>query len=165
MESQEHRSLSGLALLVIAVASGCLTWLCVRWFGAQAPLTAAIAIILVELFIASFAMIAVLLVERLSASYLHYEETYLERPAAPRRMWLWRPLWQPQMRSETQIRSSVSFRPPVSIDGWLQDVHSEMTPLDADSPAQQPVSTVTFPGRSTERPTDSTSAPPRRRAA
>ncbi|MCA9078398.1 MAG: hypothetical protein KDA93_25450 [Planctomycetaceae bacterium] len=106
MDSHESRSFSGLAFIVIAVACGGLTWLCVRWFGAQDPLTAAIAVILVELFIACFAMIGVLIAERISATYLSYEKSVLNKPIEPRRLWLWRPLWEPRVR---YVRSA----PPV----------------------------------------------------
>lgn len=133
MESQESRSYSGLAFAVIAVASGCLTWLCVRWFGAQDPLTAAIAVILVELFISCFAMIAVLIAERVSATYLGYEKSSLEKPIAARRLWLWRPLWEPRVR---YVSSSIQFIE--STENWRPDLHQGRKQTD----------TLSFPDRS-----------------
>ncbi|MCA9026894.1 MAG: hypothetical protein KDA86_16935 [Planctomycetaceae bacterium] len=147
MESQEHRSLSGIALVVIAVASGCLTWLCVRWFGAQNPLTAAIAVILVELFIACFAMIGLLITERISSAYLTYEETHPEKPSTSYRMWLWRPLWEPRVRYVT----SRSYSPGRTAD-WQQDESRNTLPTD----------TISFPHR-VNTPHDH--RPPQRRAA
>lgn len=142
MDSQESRSFSGLAFVVIAVASGALTWLCVRWFGAQDPLTAAIAVILVELFIACFAMIGVLIAERVSATYLGYEKAVLDKPIEPRRLWLWRPLWEPRVR---YVRS----RPAVG--------RRETRPGDSDA--------IRFPPRRDDAPMDFDDWQPRRRAA
>ncbi len=152
MQSQEPRSLSGLAFVVIAVASGCLTWLCVRWFGAQDPLTAAIAVILVELFIACFAMIVVLIAERMSAAYLGYEKTYLEKPVAPRRLWLWRPLWEPRVRYAS---SSLSTANTLAPGGWRRDLTHDMPSTD----------TIAFPDNSAAPFEDAASQEPRRRAA
>ena len=147
MESNESRSFSGLAFLVISIASGCLTWLCVRWFGAQDPLTAAIAVILVELFIACFAMIAVLITERVSATYLAYEKTHLEKPVQARRLWLWRPLWEPRVR---YVATSIQFQERT--EDWRPDLHRDGTRSD----------TIIFPDRS-PAPQDQTR--PQRRAA
>lgn len=147
MDSHEPRSFSGLAFVLIAISSGALTWLCVRWFGAQDPLTAAIAVILVELFLACFAMIAALIVERVSATYLGYEKTFLTNPVEPRRLWLWRPLWEPRVR---RASSHLGFTD--GTEDWRPDLREDQSTSE----------TVAFPKRSTSR---RPSVLPRRRAA
>ncbi|MGD9855272.1 MAG: hypothetical protein AB7U20_10015 [Planctomycetaceae bacterium] len=163
-ESQESRSFSVRAAAIVAVGSACLTWLCVGSFGSQGPLTAAIAVILVELFLASFGVIAVLMAARISDTYLQIESRRPEQPRRSRRLWLWRPLWQPSLRWDTAEQPSPASLVP--IEHWLRSVHAEMQPLDA---AIDPPETVAFQPRSatlSTRPrSQSTGTPAHRRAA
>lgn len=161
-DSHEQRSFSARVIAPVAVISALLTWLGVGTFGAQGPLTAALAVILVELLLASFCMIAVVLAARISDTYLWLESRRAERPPRPRQLWLWRPLWQPTLRQEV-VEPAHSI-PLLKIDHWLRSVDQEMQPLGSDAAS---ASVVPFP-----RQADSTQAHPaalrpsaRRRAA
>lgn len=128
-ETSDTRSFSIRAAAIVALASACLTWLCVGTFGAQGPLTAAVAVVLVELFLACFGMVGVLLATRISDTYLKLEARWPEQPRRARRLWLWRPLWQPALRWSTDHTPAGESLVPV--DHWLRAVHAEMEPLEA----------------------------------
>jgi hypothetical protein len=85
--------LSSRTVLASIAASAPLTWFGVRSFGDQGPLAAAVAVLLVELFLACIAVLAVLLTVRVSSSYLLQERNFREPEDAarrPRRRSLWR---------------------------------------------------------------------------
>lgn len=73
MLSEERFSLAGMGLLAVGLFAALLTWLCVGWFGNQPLLTALIAVVLVEVCLASFALIAMLLTERMTMTLLKSE--------------------------------------------------------------------------------------------
>jgi hypothetical protein len=79
MQFKDGYPLTGLAVSVIAGSAALLTWLCVDWLAGQPPLTAVIAVVLVELFLASFGVIAIVLAERMTLELLNAER----RPARP----------------------------------------------------------------------------------
>lgn len=79
MRTEESWMLSATAFAAVAGCAGLLTWLCVGWFGNQPLLTAMIAVVLVELFLACVGIIAILLTERMTVTMLELER----RPATP----------------------------------------------------------------------------------
>ncbi len=58
---------------LFAAGAALLTCLCVRWLGTQNAWETIVTILLVELFLASCAVILCIMTERLSATYLSYE--------------------------------------------------------------------------------------------
>lgn len=139
-DAYEPHTFSARSVACGAMAAACLTWLCVGWFGGQGPVTAAAAVVLVELFLACFAMIAVLLTARLSDAYMVREANVQEHTPTPQRLWLWRPLWQPSVREIVSAPAQRVERVPVG--HWLQRVYAEMQPLAA--PEHHP-HTLAFP--------------------
>lgn len=90
MRFREEPSLTALVLIGVGGFAALLTWLCVAWFGNQPALTAFVAVVLVELFLASFGVIAMLLAERMTVSLLQAEK----RPPKPiRQRPKQEPLW------------------------------------------------------------------------
>jgi hypothetical protein len=84
-------SLAGMGLLAVGLFAALLTWLCVGWFGNQPLLTALIAVVLVEVFLASFVLIALLLTERMTMTLLKAERrpAAAPRPRKPQREPIW----------------------------------------------------------------------------
>jgi hypothetical protein len=130
---QHQRSFSVGAFVLMVIATGLATWLCIGWFGAQGPLAAAVGVMLVELFLACLGVIVLLLAARLMEAYLLGEARASEQPARSRGLWLWRPIWLPQPRWNTQAdedapkHSSLALTP---VGHWLRRVHDELRPLD-----------------------------------
>lgn len=113
----------------IALLAGLFTWLCVGWFGNQPLLTALIAVVLVEVFLASFGVIAMLLTERVTVSLLKAEQ----RPPAP---------------PKTKRRSEpVWFRLPDPVPGAVATEES-----DESLPATIVFPTLTDPAANQTRP-------------
>jgi hypothetical protein len=129
---QRQRSFSVGAFALVAIATGLVTWLCIGWFGAHGPLTAAVGVMLVELFLACLGVMAVLLASRLSEAYLLDEARFPEQPARSRELWLWRPIWQPQTRWNEQADEYPHVHSPIALTpvaDWLRRVHDELRPL------------------------------------
>ena len=92
------RELTGSTVLVVVGLAGFLTWLCVGWFGDQPPLTAFVAVLLVQLLLAGTGVIAVLLTERLTITLLDAEK---RTPVSPKRRSNPAPLWRRLPESTT----------------------------------------------------------------
>lgn len=132
---EERISLAGMGLLAAGLFAALLTWLCVGWFGNQPLLTALVAVVLVEVCLASFAVIALLLTERMTITLLKSER----RPQAP-------------SRPRQPRREPIWYRLP-------EPVVPEQRPATSD----EPPATIAFPTL-TERPTDRSSRSPGRAA-
>lgn len=74
MLSEDSYTLTGIAFAAVAIIAGLLTWLCVGWLGNQPLLTAMMAVVLVELFLACIGVIAILLAERMTVKMLDAEQ-------------------------------------------------------------------------------------------
>jgi hypothetical protein len=129
MLSEERFSLAGMGMLAVGLFAALLTWLCVGWFGSQPLLTALVAVVLVEVFLACFALIALLLTERMTMTLLKSER---RQPAAPR-----------------------SRRQPDTI--WFRLPEPVVPPAQQPTPQKpSPPATIAFPTRTDEpvnRPT------------
>lgn len=139
MLSYENRSLAGVAIVAVALCAGLLTWLCVGWFGNQSLLTAMVAVVLVEVFLASFGVIAMLLTERVTVTMLQSER----RPA---------PL--PKVRPR---REPVWVRLPDPVAGSASSAGNSAVPQPVTDESEPHV--IAFPTPGDDRPAD------RRRAA
>lgn len=128
-DMQRQRSFSVGAIALVVIATAWMTWLCIGWFGALSPLTAAVGVMLVELFLACVAVMVMLLAARLSDAYLVGETRCPEQPPRSRELWLWRPIWLPRSALDQPVQqpAPIALTP---IGDWLRSVHNEMRPLD-----------------------------------
>ncbi len=95
-ETLDGSALTGYAFVGIAGFAGMMTWLCVGWFGNHTLLTALMAVVLVELFLASFGIIAMLLTERMTVKLLEAEKCPArQRHPQPKRDPVWLRLHEP----------------------------------------------------------------------
>ena len=121
MRTDDIRVLSGPTIMMIAGLAGLLTWLCTNFFGDQSLLTAIIAVVLVELLLASFGVIAILLTERVTVELLNAENRKSAPPKPrlqPTPLWLRVPDPHPQDLSVADSQyepetSTIAFPDPV----------------------------------------------------
>lgn len=114
MVAEGRISLAGMGLLAAGLFAALLTWLCVGWFGNQPLLTALVAVVLVEVFLASFGVIALLLTERMTISLLKSERRppAASRPRQPKREPIWYRLPEPVVPEQ---RPAAADEPPATI--------------------------------------------------
>jgi hypothetical protein len=121
MLAEGRISLAGMGLLGVGLFAALLTWLCVGWFGNQPLLTALVAVVLVELCLASFVLIALLLTERMTITLLKSErrQPSVPRPRRPQREPIWFRLPEPVVpgqRSTTPDDAPATIAFPTGAD-------------------------------------------------
>jgi hypothetical protein len=127
MLAEGRFSLAGMGLLAVGLFAALLTWLCVGWFGNQPLLTALVAVVLVELCLASFALIALLLTERMTMTLLKAErrQPTAARPRRPQQEPIWFRLPEPVVPDQ---QSTAPHETPATI----------AFPTLADEPSPRP---------------------------
>lgn len=124
MLSNVRFALTGSGLIAACLFAALLTWLCVGWLANQPPLTAMVAVLLVEVFLACFGVIAMLLTERMTVSMLKWEK---RQPPLPRE--------RPQVRTEP-----IWYRLPESVTGQAEPLSA-----DPDHDRESEPHTIAFP--------------------